>query len=224
MKKIHWGICDDNEYICFIYQTELSKYEYLEFSGDIHCAKDCLDFCAKHPIDILLLDIQLENETAGINIIPKIKKLFPMIKIIILTSYEDEEYIFSAFANGADDYFLKTLPIEQLSVKIQSVYDNTSSLSPNIAQTLSKKAKEISDYQKSLLYTLKIMTSLSTSEFEVLKLVCKGYSYKEISTYRYVDLGTVKAQASKILKKFDTHNMKQLAESLNKQKIFDLFD
>ena len=223
MQTIKWAICDDAEYICFSYKMELKEYSELEFMGSCRSTDECAVLLQNTKVDILLLDIQMDTPTSGIDFVPKVKEIAPETKRIMLTNYKDENYIFTAFANGADDYFLKTYPTSELTKVMHAVYSGTNMLHSEIAQILANKTKNIQSGHKSLLYTLHIMTLLSTSEFDVLKDICNGYSYREIADRRYVTLNTVKSQASRILKKFDAHDMKELSEKLDKLKVFELF-
>lgn len=85
----------------------------------------------------------MEEPTTGIEIIPKLKKIMPELKIIMLTNYDDNNYIFSAFVNGATDYVLKTLSDQEILQAMYNVGENRTSLRPEIAQKLVQKSKEI---------------------------------------------------------------------------------
>ena len=222
-EKIKWTICDDAEHIRFVYATGLKKYKELEFIGSTETAKECLEFVSANNPDICLLDIQLETETAGLDVIEKIKDASPDTKIIILSSYNDEEYIFKAFAVGVDGYVLKDYPLDRVYENIIDVYNQRGSVSNEIAQVLAKKARDIRSGQKSMLRMIEIMSHLSVSEFEVLKEIYKGKSYRTIAEERFVDVSTVKVQASRILKKVGISNMAELIPQLQELKIFDLF-
>lgn len=223
MKKISWAICDDTEYLCFSIKMDFSEYDQLECVGSASDCKTCLELLQSRHVDILLLDIQMETDTAGINMIAKAKELSPKTKIIMLTSYDYDDYIFTAFANGADDYIMKTTEAAELANTIVNVHQNKSALRPQIAHKLAQFSRDLQESQRSLLYMIEIMTRLSPSEFEILKDIYSGDTYKNIAAKRFVDLGTVKSHASRILKKFGTSNMAALIEQLKPLKIFDLF-
>lgn len=224
MNTIRWTICDDAEYLRTSFKLELENQRNLEFVGDAHDSKSCVKMVAAQKPDILLLDIQMDTETAGIDIIPELKKIAPAMKIIMLTSYDDENYVFSAFANGADDYIYKSLSKAEIVSSIINVYNNTSMLRPEIAKKLTKRSLEIENQHKSLIYIVNIMTKLSTSEFEVLKSAYNGDSYKKIAAERFVDISTVRTLASRVLRKFNTNNMQHLIQELSSLKVFELFD
>ena len=128
-----------------------------------------------------------------------------------------------AFALGASDYILKDQPFDIIYNKIKDSYYGNNRINTNIAQTLAKKAQDIKTGQSSILYTVEIMTRLSASEFEVLKSIYAGKTYKEIAEERFVSLNTIKVLASRIIKKFSYSNMNEVIEHLREMKIFELF-
>ena len=107
---IHWAICDDAEYLCKSFEWAFEKEPDLVFDGFATDEQSCLELVKEKRPEILLQDIQMEEPTTGIEIIPKLKEIVPDLKIIMLTNYDDDNYVFSAFVNGATDYVLKTLP------------------------------------------------------------------------------------------------------------------
>ncbi len=221
MKKIKWAICDDADYFCYIYKTTLEKDNRFEFVGYCLKAADCSALVEREHPDVLLLDIQIETNTAGIDIIPELKQIAPAMKIIILTSYNDENYIFQAFANGADSYLLKDTAKEQAAATIAKVYNNENMLPPEIAHTLANKTRTVETRMKSLLYMFEIMSKLSQSEYEVLKAAYNGISYKDIAASRFVTESTIRNHITRILKKFDSPSMKTLVQNLRELGIFD---
>ena len=223
MKKIRWSICDDAEHVRFLFKMGLRHYEELEFLNETSSAFECCESIKSNAPDVLLLDIQLEEDFAGIDIIPTLKEYVPEMKILMISSHNNEEYIFNAFALGASDYILKDQPFDVIYKKIKDSYYGNNSISTNIAQILAKKAQDIKAGQSSILYTIEIMTRLSTSEFEVLKSIYAGKTYKEIAEERFVSLNTIKVLASRIIRKFNFTNMNEVIEHLKQLKIFELF-
>lgn len=222
MKKIRWAICDDADFFCYIYKTKLENVEDLEFAGCCMRAADAPSMVKEHMPDVLLLDIQIETVTAGIDVIPALKAAAPNMKIIMLTSYDDENYIYKAFANGADSYLLKDASSVDLIVStIVTAYENKATVPPKIAQIIAKKAHTVESSMKSLLYVFEIMSTLSKSEYEILKALYNGDSYKDISSKRFVTESTVRNHVTRILKKFNSPSMKKLIADLKEIGIFN---
>ncbi len=223
MKPITVAICDDAIFLCESFKAEIEYETDLCFAGEAHNPAECIQLVKTQIFDVLLLDIQMETETDGLEVIPIIKSINPDIKIIILTSHLNDDYIFTAFASEVDNYICKDTPSNMIFDMIRDVYWGRASLNLNISRSLTRKAADISKAQKSLLYLVEIVSKLSTGEFEVLKLIPEGNSYREIARLRFVEEGTIRVMASRILKKFSCKNMNQLLNQLNHANIFELF-
>lgn len=223
MQPITVAICDDAAFLCESFKSEIEYESDLLFIGAAHNPDECIQLVKNNKFDILLLDIQMETETDGLEVIPTIKAIRPNLKIIILTSHFNDDYIFTAFSSAVDNYICKDTPSNIIFNMIRDVYFNRASLNLNISRSLTKKAVDISNAQKSLLYLIELVSKLSTGEFEVLKLISEGKNYREISQLRFVEEGTIRVMVSRILKKFSCKNMNQLLKQLNNVQIFDLF-
>ncbi|MBE7038581.1 MAG: response regulator transcription factor [Ruminococcaceae bacterium] len=221
---IRWAICDDADYICRNFQLDLSTYDNFKFEGKANNTSECLNVIKNTKPDILLLDIQMQEEKTGIDIIPEIKSISPKTKVIMVTSFEDSEYIFNAFANGADNYVSKTENIDFIVKTIINVYNNTSVLRPEIAQILANKSKQVANMQKSMLYLIEIISKLSTSEYMIFKAVCLGKTYKQIASENFIDVSTVRTHGSRIIKKFNAKSMDEIVKAINELNVMDLFD
>lgn len=221
---IHWAICDDAEYLCKSFEWAFEKEPDLAFDGFATDEQSCLELVKEKRPEILLQDIQMEEPTTGIEIIPKLKEIVPDLKIIMLTNYDDDNYVFSAFVNGATDYVLKTLPNGEILQALRNVSENKTSLRPEIAKKLVQKSSEIQKQNLSLVYSINMLTKLSTSEFEVLRQCYYGESYKQIAEERFVDVSTIRTFASRIIKKFEYDSMKNLVKALSKLKVFEYLD
>lgn len=223
MDIIKVALCDD-------YKDLVKSYkEYLELEPDIvvpavfHSAKECLEQIGSVDVDMLLLDIQMETKTAGIDIIQDIKKIKPNLKIVMLTSYNDDEYIFNAFTNGASNYVLKDEPFSVILKAIRSIHNDEMVLSNQIATRLLSKANEIQVQQQSLLFLFNKLHHLTKTEFEVLEALYNGLSYPEVAQLRVVEDNTIRKIASNILHKFGEKNMQDLLSAIKETGLFKYF-
>ena len=112
-------ICDDDpgqiEYLTSLVSFWRTKNGHTCTMNSFPSAEAFLfDYAEDKSCDILLLDIQMQEEKTGIDIIPEIKSISPETKIIMITSFDDSEYIFNAFANGADNYVSKTESVDYI--------------------------------------------------------------------------------------------------------------
>lgn len=224
MDTIKIAICDDVQSICVYFKTELNKYKEFEFVGMAHNTKDCLTMVSETKPDILLLDIQLETSDAGIYIIPHILEMSPKTKIVMLTVHNDDEFLFQSFVLGASDYLIKTKPSEEIIESIKSVHYNTYTLRPEIAKKILGQCQNMHKKQESMLFALNLVSKLSTSEFEILKDLHNGLTYKEVAKKRFVEEITIRVQVTSILKKLEFKRMKTLLEFLNNTNVFEVFN
>ncbi len=221
-RKIKVAICDDAPYVIDCIEMELDCPE-IEIVGTAGSASECIPMLDTANADVLLIDVQMESETAGIDIIPAIKERFPRLKIIILTSFDDENYVFTAFANGADNYILKSFD-DNILQTVKATFANTFSLNPDIAKKLVNKTKIISDRQSSILYLITLLSKLSPAEYEVLCAVYDGAKYKEIAAQRFVEECTIKTHAQRIIKKTGVSGMKELIKMLKETQVLELMN
>ncbi len=227
MSKIKVAICDDMKDLCISYKKLLGSYDDIEFVGMAHDTENCLKLVKNTEIDILLLDICFgsgQGNEEGISIIEKLHKINPDLKIIMLTGFKNEDYVFKAFINGASDYVEKSLSVEKIIDSIRNVYANNYNLTGDASKILVNKIKHISEGQNSVLFVINKLLLLSQSEFEVLKMLYYGSKYKEIAKIKFVEETTVRTLASRILKKFGYDNMKELLDFLHSLKIFEYME
>ena len=220
-EKIKVMICDDTKYLCEAVKFAIECEDDMEFVGTALSSVACLEALKSTECDVLLLDIRMETERAGIEAIASIKEIKPDIKIIMLTSYVTEEYVFAAFANGADDYCDKGVDLEDIISKVRDVYNNENVISPKIIKMLVAKTKSVHESNKSLLFMCEKMPQLTVGEYELLKAFYYGADYNDIAKSKCIELDSVYRMVSRILKKFDVKNMHILITHLRELKVFE---
>ena len=223
MNKISVAICDDSRQICDYIEFICNREDIIDFKGSANSSGECLDLIQAEMPDVLLLDMQIECDNSGVLLIPEILGIKNDIKIIILTVHKEDEYIFEALCEGAVNYILKTCSEEEIIGAIKDATRDNIELSPEVSKAILKQGKEIKRAQKSMLYLVNIVRNLSSSEFEVLKAVYDGKSYKDIAKERVVEEGTIRVQVSRILRKFNVGSMRALVKNLRDLQIFELF-
>lgn len=217
-------ICDDMKRLCEYYAKVFSKTSEVEVVGTAQNGDECKVLVQKTQPDILLLDIQMRTNDEGLEVIKDLLEIKPDLKIIMLTAHRVEDYVFRAFSSGAVDFLYKTAEDGEIVSKVLDVYQNKAAIDADIAAPLTKKLRDVMKMQKSLLYTVNQITKLSKSEISVLRGIYYGKSYREIAAERYVEEGTIRAQASGILRKFETKSMKSLIKSLKEMELFEFID
>ena len=223
MEKIKIIIVEDMIDIAEYFEMVLGKESNFEVAGIANTGVEGVELALKTKPDIVLMDIQMEHQFAGIEATEKIKEALPETKIIMLTVNEDDEMIYRAFAAGASEYIVKSSSVADIINSIHLVYKNQLPLRPEIASKILDEFSRIKTYQDSLIYTLNVISKLTTAEFEVLYALKQGKSYRQIAEERFVEEVTIRTQVNKILKKFGEHNIKNVIKNLDNLRIFDIY-
>ena len=160
--------------------------------------------------DVILMDIRMPVMD-GVECTAQISKKYPNIKVIALTTFDDEEFIFGALKSGASGYLLKGSSLEELSGAIRTVYTGGAMLNPNVASTVirqfSTMAKNIVNPEITDLNT----DEITSSEWYIIQAVARGMSNKEIAESLWLSQGTVRNSISSILNKLHLRDRTQLA-------------
>ena len=160
--------------------------------------------------DVILMDIRMPVMD-GVECTAQISKKYPNIKVIALTTFGDEEFVFGALKSGASGYLLKGSSLEELSGAIRTVYTGGAMLNPNVASTVirqfSTMAKNIVNPEITDLNT----DEITRSEWYIIQAVARGMSNKEIAESLWLSQGTVRNSISSILNKLHLRDRTQLA-------------
>jgi len=208
-------LADDNADIRSYFKEILNREPGIKVIGAAESGKECVSLAMELHPDIILMDIQMENETDGIDATRIIHEQLPESKIIILTIHQDDEMLFQAYSSGAMDYLVKTDSITKIVSSIEKVSQNQMQLRPDIAAKIVTEFQRIRRERTSLLMTMNVLTKMTNSELEVLSCLYNGYSYKEVAKTRFVSEATIKSQVNSILKKFDMKRMKDVIAVLH---------
>lgn len=146
--------------------------------------------------DVILMDIRMPIMN-GVESVKKIKSMLPKVAVIMLTTFDDDEYIIEALSNGASGYLLKDMPAEKLIEAIRDSLKGQLFIPTNIAAKLISRLYEKETSKK----TLKKDLELSERELEVSSLLIEGYNNKQISSKLFISEGTVKNYISNIYSK-----------------------
>lgn len=195
-------IVDDVLILCQGMKAILKQDKEFVITGMAHNGKEAYDLCKETLPDVVLMDMRMPKYN-GVYGIQKIKRDFPTIKVLVLTTFDDEETIEVAMQSGADGYILKEMEDEKIIQSIKSVSQGISVLGESIFQHLKKGLG-----QKSISSPL---SSLSERERELTSLIVKGYTNKEIASALSLAEGTVKNNISKLLEKIELKDRTQLA-------------
>ncbi|MHB8918820.1 MAG: response regulator transcription factor [Desulfocucumaceae bacterium] len=210
MKKIRILIVDDQPIVCEGLNAILQLEEDFEVVGVCHNGQEALDFCRQAKPDIVLMDARMPVIN-GIAATKEISRLFPDIKVLILTTFNEEMLIFEGIQNGARGFLLKDMQPDDLCKNIRVVYAGGACLHPDVTlkvfERISARGSEIAVDNLSG----NIFDQLTNREKEVLRLIGRGLSNTEIASALFVVEGTVKNHVSSLLSKLGARDRTQLA-------------
>ncbi|MBD2493512.1 response regulator transcription factor [Nostoc sp. FACHB-280] len=188
---------------------ELLKLEAdLEIVGEAENGKIAVELAAKLQPDVVLMDIRMPIMD-GVAATKEIHQHYENIKILVLTTFDNDEYVSAALQYGAMGYLLKDTPSEELAVAIRAVYKGYTQLGPGIVQKLLNQFPHgISTPSEPIPPSL---TELTPREKEVLKLIATGASNREIAQELYISEGTVKNHVTNILNRLSLRDRTQAA-------------
>ncbi len=201
--KIKILIADDNSFIREGMKIILSTYEEFEVLETVSDGKEALDYCKKHDVDIALLDVRMPN----MNGVEATKLICEETKTksLILTTFDDDEYILDAVKNGAKGYLLKNNDPERIRDAIKSVYHGHTVMQDVVLDKIKSNLQESKE-------GLKIDKSLFTErELSIIALIAKGFSNKEISKQLFISEGTIANYITSILNKTGLEHRTQIA-------------
>ena len=166
-------------------------------------AQDALALCGQLQPDIVLMDVRMPIMD-GVLGTKLIRSQFSNIKVIILTTFKDDEYIKEAIKNGATGYMLKNQPSDSIIESLRAVHMGSVVLEKEVAQSLTSMLKDSKKKQQKKL-------DITEREWDVLKLVGEGLANKEIADKLYLSEGTVRNYVTILLEKLSLRDRTQLA-------------
>ncbi len=180
--------------------------QFLEEAGDIKVVAEAGDGAeavrlveASRP-DVVVLDIRMP-ETTGVDATRQIKERFPKVRVLILTAYDDDPYVFALLQAGADGYILKTADSDELIRAVRTVYRGESALSPKIATKVVRQA--MSGRPEG---AIKQVETLTDRELDVLRLAAQGLTNRQIGRELDISHRTVQGHLASIYGKLNANS------------------
>lgn len=209
-KKIKILIADDQELIRQSLQIILSNEPDFTVTENAANGLEVIRSVRRERPDVILMDIRMP-EMDGVVCTQIIKENYPDIKIIILTTFDDDEYVFNALKFGASGYLLKGISIEELTKAIRKVYQGNAMINEDIASKVVRLFSQMAQGSFSIQVDEKQSQELKENEWEIIVQVGRGLSNKEIASALNLSEGTVRNNLSHILSKLGLRDRTQLA-------------
>ncbi len=179
--------------------------------GEASNGQEVLDVLARTPADVVLMDVQMPFMD-GIEATRAMRNAYPQAKVIILTTFEKDKYIFEGIRAGAIGYLLKDTTSEKLAQAIRAAAQGESMLQPSVARKVLAEFNRLSHKERApAVANARLIEPLSTRQLHVLAHLAKGKSNREIAAALFLTEGTVKNHLTSILGKLGVRDRTQAA-------------
>lgn len=204
-------IADDQQLIRESLKIILDSNPDFEVVKVVGSGQEVLDALKTESIDIILMDVRMPN-MSGVDCTRIVKKEYPNIKVIILTTFDDDEYIYDALKYGASGYLLKGCSLEELSTAIHNVLSGGACFNPNVAGKVAQFFSQMANSHSEVSFDVEEKEyDFSDTEQKIIAQIGHGYSNKEIAQKLGFSEGTIRNYLSVILDKLDLRDRTQLA-------------
>jgi len=203
-------IVDDHELIREGLKKVTAKESDIEIMGEASNSEELFELLDKHEVDIVVLDISLPGRS-GIDIITDIKIQAPDTKILILSMHPEDRFAVQALRAGASGYINKNNASKSLVAALRKISDGRKYITSNLAEQLATELEM--NYEKPL------HESLSTREFEVMRLIVEGKAVRDIAEILSISANTVASYRSRILEKMKMKTNAEIIRYAIEQKL-----
>ena len=203
-------IADDQELIRQSLSFVLDAQADIEMVGTASDGREAIELVRREKPDVVLMDIRMP-EVDGVECTRLIKSAYPQIKVIILTTFDDDEYVFGALRYGASGYLLKGVSVKELADAVREVVRGGSIIMPGVASKALEMFARMARGSMQITVDEKQTTDLQENEWRVIREVGCGKSNKEIAAALCLSEGTVRNYLSSVLSKLDLRDRTQLA-------------
>lgn len=205
MAKQRIILVDDHEVVRLGLKSLLARHPQFDVVGEASSAREALEQVASLKPEVVLMDIRLPG-TSGIEACEEIVNKFPGTKVIMLTSYAEDEMLFSAIRAGASGYILKQIGSDDLIKALEAVSRGEALLDPAVTQRVFQEVRRAVKEEEASAFA-----HLSQQEKHVLLLVSEGKTNREIAKSLFLGEGTVRNYVSSILSKLGVNNRAEAA-------------
>ncbi len=215
MKKQRILLVDDHEVVRLGLKALLDRHPNFNVVGEAATAHEAVTFVEQNQPDIVVMDIRLPGGS-GIDACEKITKNHPDTQVIMLTSYAEDEMLFSAIRAGAAGYVLKQIGGEELIQALEAIGRGEALLDPSVTQRIFQEVRRAAKEEEASAFA-----ELTQQEKHVLILVSEGMTNREIAKELYLGEGTVRNYVSSILAKLNVSNRAEAAAYAVKHNLRD---
>lgn len=220
-RKIRVVVADDIESIRAKYCAALSRNDSIEIVAQAATGYQAIMACALHKPDVVLMDIEMESNTAGIDATRAILAELPDTKIVAITVYNEDAYIFRAFQAGMCDYILKDSSTAEIVRCITDAYHGLSPIRPQIAGRIREEFARIKSFEADATYNMYLMKLFTDTEIDILELFYQGKDKATICKERFIEMQTLKTHIHNIKKKLEKPSIGDVLSVLEASRFFE---
>ena len=201
----------------------LNQQEDMTVVGSAASGKEIEALALETDFDLVLMDIEMETTTAGIQATEHILEKKPEAKVLFLTAHETDNMILTSMGAGAVDYIVKGCEDDELLQHIRSAYAGQPMLDGKIQNLLLKEYSRLRTSERSLLFFISTVSQLTAAERDLVRLLLEDKKIKEITAERCVEVVTVKTQIKSLLRKFGCTRTKEIVDTIRELNVTHLF-
>jgi NarL family two-component system response regulator LiaR len=198
-------ICDDQSIVREGLAMLLKLEPDIQVVGIAEDGAIAVEMVEKEKPDLVLMDLKMPIMN-GVEATRQIRTRYPGIKVLVLTTYDDDQWVFDAIKAGASGYLLKDTPREELIKAVKGTWTGRTFIDPSVA---GKVLEQVSSYQTRI--ATQITSKLTEREIEILQLLAKGLNNMDIAERLFLSEGTVRNHVSAVLTKLGVSDRTQAA-------------
>lgn len=194
-------IVDDHEIVRQGIRMSLDRVNTnISIVAEASNGQEALDLISQNDLDLIITDISMPK-MSGLELTKEIRKKHPHVNVLILSTHNEEKYILSSFEAGALGYLPKDAPVDQIILAIETVVSGEIFYTPEVAKTLAIASIKGKSPSKK---------ALTEREKEILELIVKGQTNKEIASNLFISIRTVDVHRRNIMQKLEVNNTAEL--------------
>jgi DNA-binding NarL/FixJ family response regulator len=198
-------ICDDQAIVRDGLELLLKLEKDISVVGLAQDGEEALSLVAKFSPDLVLMDLKMPGMN-GVESTRKIRTEYPAVKVLVLTTFDDDEWVFDAIRAGASGYLLKDTPRDKVVEAIRGTLNGKSFIDPGVAGKILDRVASRQEQPQTM-----ITSKLTERETDVLSLIAQGFSNTDIAARLHLSEGTVRNHVSSIFTKLDVSDRTQAA-------------
>ena len=223
-EKIRVAVAEDIEYLLNDICRALEKDERFEVVARARSGKEIVHLLEGRSADLVLMDIEMESDSAGIRAAELIAEQSPSVIILFLTVHEEEEFIYQAFSSAPNvDYIVKSASHEEIIQKIIDCFYGRNQIAPEIARKITREFSRMKKKEREMNYFINVSFAITASERQLIRMLLEEKSVSMIARERVVEVSTVKSQINTLLKKFHVRRTKEIITMVHSLGIEQIF-